>query len=322
MDSSTGKVKNLVDSGSFWFPEAATEYAKDVNFFHDIIFYMSIVLFLGLMGTALVFTFRFRKRKGNEVAKKQVVENLTIELLWTIVPFFIVMAMFFWGFRDYIKSQVSPVGTTEIKVIAQKWNWIFEYPQGFKSAKELVVPVGRPVRLTMVSRDVIHSFYLPNFALKRDIMPFRYTSLVVNAEKEGNYQVFCAEYCGDQHSSMYAVLRVVSESKYEEFVQKKRKEVDISPLELGKQIYTSYGCNACHSLDGTPLAGPSWRGIYGKKRIFEGGGEAIADENYIRSSIVSPSTHIVKGYGASMPSFAYLTDKQIEALIAYIKSLK
>ena len=322
MNSSADKVKSLIAPGNFWFPEAANEYARSVDFFHDIVFYVSIFLFIAVLGVALWFTVRFRRTKKNEVAKKQIVKNLKIELLWTILPFFMAMVMFYVGFRDYIKSQISPVGAMEVKVIAQKWNWVFEYPEGFKNPTELVVPLGRPIRLTMVSRDVIHSFYLPNFRLKRDVIPYRYTSLIIRPEKVGKYQVFCAEYCGEQHSTMYAVLNVVGEREYHQFVSAKKSETDIAPLELGAQIYSSYGCNACHTIDGTPSTGPSWKGLFGKKRQFSDGAEVIADENYIRSSIVSPSTDIVKGYPSSMPSFGYLDEKQIEALIGYIKSLK
>ena len=275
-----------------------------------------------MVGTTLWFVIRFRRKQDNLVAKKQIDENLKIELAWTIIPFIAVMVMFAWGFRDYMQGQTSPANVMEIKVIGQKWNWLFEYPEGFNKPRDLVVPVGKDVRLVMVSRDVLHSFYLPNFRIKRDVIPYRYTSLIWRTEEIGSYQVFCTEYCGDQHSSMYATLHVVSEQDYKKFIEEEKEKVSIPPVELGQQIYTSYGCNACHSLDGSSMTGPTWKGLFGKTRVLTDNSEVVADENYLRTSIVSPSSQVVKGYGNVMPSFAYLSDKQIEGVIAYIKTLE
>lgn len=322
MDFSTNQAKNLVDQGSLWFPEAANQYARNVDFLHDVIVYVSIFLFVTMVGTTLWFVIRFRRKQDNLVAKKQIDENLKIELAWTIIPFIAVMVMFAWGFRDYMQGQTSPANVMEIKVIGQKWNWLFEYPEGFNKPRDLVVPVGKDVRLVMVSRDVLHSFYLPNFRIKRDVIPYRYTSLILRTEEIGSYQVFCTEYCGDQHSSMYATLHVVSEQDYKKFIEEEKEKVSIPPVELGQQIYTSYGCNACHSLDGSSMTGPTWKGLFGKTRVLTDNSEVVADENYLRTSIVSPSSEVVKGYGNVMPSFAYLSDKQIEGVIAYIKTLE
>ena len=315
-------AESLVSNGDMWFPEAANAYARNVDFLHSVIYYVSIFLFIGIVGVALWFSYKFRYKKDNKVAKKQISEGIVLELLWTIIPFFAVMVLFGWGFKDYLKGQSAPIDAMEIKVIAQKWNWVFEYPEGFKSPGELVVPLGRPVKLIMVSRDVLHSFFLPNFRIKRDVIPYRYTGMVVRPEEVGTYQVFCTEYCGDQHSTMAATMKVVSPLEYKMFLEEAKAQLNIPPVELGAQLYEAYGCNACHSIDGSAMTGPTWKGLFGSQRQFVDGSSAIADETYLRSSIVAPSTQVVNGYGNVMPSFGYLNDTQIEGLIEYIKTLK
>ena len=315
---------NLVNNGNLWFPEAITEYAKDYDFFYYLIYYFSIFLFIGVVGVTLYFMYRFRKTDKNQQAEKQIIHNYALEFSWTIIPFFLVMILFAWGFKDYMKMSIIPNNTIEYTVTGQKWSWLFRYPEGIEKSGELLVPIGKPVKLTMISRDVIHSFFIPNFRIKRDVFPNQYTTLWFQAEKLGSYQIFCTEYCGDQHSTMLASIKVVTQKEYDEFIAKE-KALNLNSLPLpeqGKRLVELYGCTVCHSIDGKVLAGPTWKGLFGKERTFENAEPVIADENYLRESIVEPGKKIVKGYSNAMSSFAYLSEKQIDAIIAYIKTLK
>jgi len=212
----------------------------------------------------------------------------------------------------------------EVKVTGQQWFWSFDYPEGATSVNELVVPVDRPIKLLMSSKDVIHSFFVPEFRIKMDVLPNRYTITWFEATNEGEYTLFCAEYCGKSHSDMIGTVKVVSDREYAEWIEAGATEGEgLSPVEYGAQLYKSKACYTCHSVDGTPNVGPSFKGVYGHETELADGSSTIVDENYIRESILEPQAKVVSGFQPVMPTFqGILKDKQIEALIAYIKSLK
>ena len=188
---------------------------------------------------------------------------------------------------------------------------------------EFVVPVNQPVRLIMSAEDVIHSFFVPSFRIKKDVLPNRYTTIWFETDQTGEYQVFCTEYCGDGHSGMLAVLKVVSWGDYQEWLQKGSAGAnDAMPLmELGEKLYTSKACNTCHSLDGVSGVGPSWKGMYEALLVSEGADVKV--QNYLREAIVEPQKVIAKGYAPVMPSYSgLLSDREIDAIIEYIKSIK
>ncbi|BBM89941.1 cytochrome c oxidase subunit 2 [Spirochaetota bacterium] len=315
-------IESLTENGTYYFPEALTQHAKDIDFLHGLVAWVSAALFIGVVGAAVYFSIKYRKTKKNPVASTRLEGNLKLEITWTIIPFVLVMILFVWGARDFLKANIVPTDALEINVVGQKWNWVFFYPEGFQTPSQLVVPAGRDVKLVMNSTDVLHSFFIPNLRLKRDVLPNRYTTIVFKTDREGAYQVFCTEYCGDQHSTMLAKLTVVSPIEYAAFVAENAALVDIPPVELGMRSYQSYGCNACHSLDGQNIVGPTWLGLYGKERVFTDGTKVLADENYLRESIIMPQAKIVAGYNNVMPSFGYLSDKEIAGLIAYIKTIQ
>lgn len=313
---------NLMENGSLWFPEAASQYADSFDLFYNAIYYFSIFLLVVVFGAAMYFAIRYRRTSDNQVAEVQIKHNTKLEVVWIIVPTILVMIVFAWGFRDYMVSSVPPDNVIEYKVIGQKWNWIFFDPVTGQQSSELVVPVGRNIKLLMNSVDVLHSFFIPNYRIKRDVIPGRYTVLWFSAEKVGNYHVLCAEYCGDSHSTMLANIKVVDKAEYDAYVAAAKASLNIPPIELGEKLYTQYGCSACHSLDGRPMVGPSWKGLYGSQRQFTDGTTASADENYLRTSITMPANDIVQGYNNVMPSFAYLSEKELDGLIEYIKTIK
>jgi len=223
-----------------------------------------------------------------------------------------------------------PNRAVEVNVLAWRWNWQFTHSNGVQDS-DLHVPVNTPVRLVMTSKDVLHSFYAPVMRVKQDIVPRRYTYAWFIADKPGTYRLTCAEYCGTNHSQMgiisegrRAVLVVHEPGGYERYLTDKASEGDKkSPEEIGKTLYEKKGCNACHTLDGTPRVGPSWKGVFGTSVSLSDGSSVKMDENYIRESILYPQAKSRPGFPPSMPSFeGQLKEKEIEGLIAFIKSLK
>ncbi len=317
-------TQSLMENGTMILPEAASSVASSVDLLFYVIFWGSCLLFFVMVGLGIYFIVKYRRTQSNRVASAQITHNDALEIGWTVIPLILVMIIFVWGYRDYLKLVIPPVGAKEIRVVGKKWLWEVEYvEEGIKLLNEIVVPVGKPVKLLMTATDVLHSFYLPNFRIKKDLVPNRYSKIWFYPEKIGNYQVFCTEYCGDGHSSMLGVLKVVSQSDYDEWLKAGNANDDIPLLELGEKLYKSKNCNACHSLDGTAMAGPSWKGLYGSKRQFVDGSDAIADENYITESILNPNAKVVAGYPPVMPSYSgLLSEREILGIIEYIKTLK
>jgi cytochrome c oxidase subunit 2 len=224
-----------------------------------------------------------------------------------------------WGFKGCVEMRPPPKDTIEIHVQGQKWNWVFTYSTG-KIDSKLHVPVDKDVRVIIQSVDVLHSLYIPAFRTKMDAVPGRYTDLWFRATKPGKYPVFCAEYCGTSHSDMLSEAIVHEAGGFEKWVVD--IEIPEDPAEHGELLYNQRGCKTCHSVDGTPLVGPSWKGLWGTDRAIEGGSVTV-DENYIAESINNPTAKIAKGFAPSMPSYqGQLKDGEINALVEYIKTLK
>ncbi len=316
--------ESLVEKGSLYLPGSYSTVSQNVDNLFYFILIISVVIASLMFIATLFFLFKYKKSKDNPVAKKQLTHSTLLEVTWTVIPLIIVMVIFYWGFVDYLKLVVAPDDTVEIRVTGQKWYWSFYYPDsGAESTADLYVPIGQPVKLVMSSVDVLHSFYIPNFRVKRDVLPNRYSNVWFEATKLGSFQVFCTEYCGDAHSTMLANIHVLSRNDYNEKIAELSMGDDVPLPVLGKKLYKKQGCFSCHSIDGTDLVGPSWLGIYGQTREFDDGTSVIADDNYIRESIVYPAKKVVKGYPNVMNSYAgLLDDREINALIEYIKSLK
>jgi len=284
-----------------------------------------ITIFFFFFNGALIFhaARKWRRRKPNEVTP-HITHNTKMELVWSVIPLITVMGVFFWGFKGYIKTTVPPTDALEIVVTGKKWVWAFEYPDGSRSLNTVHVPVNRPVRFVMQSEDVIHSFYVPAFRIKRDVLPGRYTELWFTPDAAGVYQVFCAEYCGKGHSDMLAKVFVDTPDQYDLFLREGDEEVRKMPLqELGQLVYENKGCATCHSIDGTKGQGPSFKGIWGHPAKGSDGKDYMVDENYIRQSVLTPQAVVVQGFEPIMPTFqGLLREREILAVIEYIKSLK
>ncbi len=315
---------NTDTTGVSYLPPTGSTIAGQVDSLFNFVLYAAIVFILIVVTLAIYFALRYRKR-GEERLDSAPSHNIKLELLWTIIPVILVFTVFFWGFKVYLKMNVVPKDALEIKVTAQKWFWSFDYvKEGVNSLNELVVPLGKPVKLTMSSQDVIHSFYIPGFRIKMDVLPNRYTITWFEASRPGTYDLFCAEYCGTGHSEMIGKVKVLQFKEYKQWLEASTLGGGDAPLnELGARVYTSKACNTCHSIDGKTGIGPSFKGIFGKEERMSDGAVVRIDENYIRESILTPTAKVVNGFQPVMPSYqGLLKDREIDAIIEYIKTLK
>jgi len=265
----------------------------------------------------LVFGLRYRRRRGVEA--EQIEGSHALEITWSVVPLGIFMVIFAWGAIIYFQERTPPRGATEVYVVAKQWMWKLEHEGGQREINELHVPVGRDVKMIMTSQDVIHSFYVPAFRIKQDVLPGRYTTAWFRATKPGVYHLFCAEYCGTQHSGMIGQVVVMEPAQYQAWLS--GGPISGSLASNGQSIFQQLGCPTCHRFD-VQGRGPNLVGVFGKPVSLEDGRTVIADENYIRESILSPSAKVVSGFKPIMPVFQGLvSEEQLTALVAYIKSL-
>ena len=304
----------MFDNFPLW-PDRASTAAGNV----DALFIFLIIV-SGLM-TALIFTAvvyfaaRYRRRRG--VLAEQIEGSTPLELTWSIIPLFVFLVIFAWGAVVYFKGRTPPRDSTEVYVVAKQWMWKLEHAEGQREINELHVPVGRDVKLIMTSQDVIHSFYVPAFRMKQDVLPGRYTVAWFRATKPGTYHLFCAEYCGTQHSGMIGSIVVQEPAQFEAWMS----GGTTGPLSAtGEKIFAELGCVTCHRTD-TQGRGPNLQGVFGKPVLLEDGRTVTADENYVRESILDPGAKVVKGFKPVMPTFQGLvSEEQLNALVAYVKS--
>jgi cytochrome c oxidase subunit 2 len=305
----------MFDNFPLW-PDRASTAAGNV----DALFIFLIIV-SGLM-TALIFTavvyFAARYRRQRGVLAEQIEGSTPLELTWSIIPMFVFMAIFAWGAVVYFKGRTPPRDSTEVYVVAKQWMWKLEHAEGQREINELHVPVGRDVKLIMTSQDAIHSFFVPAFRMKQDVLPGRYTVAWFRATKPGTYHLFCAEYCGTQHSGMIGSIVVMPPAEYEAWMSGGAT----GPLSAtGEKIFAELGCVTCHRSDSSGR-GPNLQGVFGKPVQLEDGRTVMADENYIRQCILDPGSKRVKGYQPIMPTFQGLvSEEQLNALVAYVKSV-
>lgn len=308
-------------AGGSLFPAPTSTGAEQVDDLFYFILAVSIFFFAVIVGVLFLFVLRYRQRPGVDVQPSAAHNNL-LELAWTVVPAIVVGVIFFWGFVSYLDMRTPPDDSYEIQVTAKKWSWSFTYPNGHVD-NNLHVPEDRPVRLVMSSDDVIHSLYIPSFRLKRDVIPGRYTTTWFEADTAGSYTLFCAEYCGTQHSTMLAKVIVHPSGEFGKWLEDAANFLErMSPVEAGEVLYQRRGCVQCHSVDGSAKVGPTFRDAFGTQQTLADGSAVTVDENYLRESILEPQAKIRAGYKPVMPTYqGQLKDEEIAALIAYIKSV-
>ena len=301
-------------------PTAGTKLADEVDQMFHFIHLLSLAFGLVIVGAFVLFSILYRRKK-NKPAAAGSHHNHWLEFLWSFIPFLIFMFMFGWGWLVYKKMRTPYENALEIHVYGQMWNWDYVYKNGKRTAGTLYVPVNTPVKLIMSSRDVIHSFYIPAFRIKQDVLPGRYTALWFKAEKKGLFNVFCTEYCGTGHYNMNAKVHVMDLKDWEKWLATNPYE-GLTMVQVGEKVFQGR-CTACHHTGANQMIGPGLGGIFGSVRRFEDGKSAEADENYIRESILSPSVKVVEGFADQMTPFAgLLQEEELSALVEYIKSLK
>ena len=301
-----------------FFPEQASAHAAQVDGLY--FFMMAVTAFFSLLIAALLVLFAIRHRRRHEDEVGQEIHGaLALELLWTIIPFGITMIMFLWGAKVFFDAYRPPKGAMEVYIVGKQWMWKAQHMSGQREINELHVPVGRPVKLTMGSEDVLHSFYIPAFRVKADVIPGRYNVLWFTPTKPGRYHLFCAEYCGTKHSGMIGWIEVMEPNDFQAWLGGGPPAA--SPAAAGEKLFTDLVCISCHRDDAQARA-PQLKGLFGHTVQLQGGGTVVADESYIRESIVNPQAKIVNGFPPIMPTFQGLvTEEQLLQLIAYVRSL-
>ncbi len=292
--------------------------AQKVDFAFYLIFGFSALMLVGLTCAAAYFVWRYRASR-HPVAE-DIRGNTTAEIIWTLIPSLMVMGLFYYGWVGYKALREVPPGALEVSVTARMWSWSFTYPGG-KHSNVLMAPAGRPVKLTLTSRDVIHSFFAPAFRIKMDTVPGMQTYAWFQAERPGDYDVFCAEYCGDKHAEMLTLIRVVDEAAYTAWLNRPEEGAG---AEAGKKLMEAQGCFSCHSLDGSPGVGPTFKGAWGHTVTVHEAGKTrkiTADEAYMHESIVDPAKKILDGYDNTMPPYTDLTPEQMSSMMEFLKSL-
>ncbi|HLR33508.1 MAG TPA: cytochrome c oxidase subunit II, partial [Fodinibius sp.] len=266
------------------------------------------------------------RRKSEDEVTPLITHNNKLEVTWSVIPLIVVLIIFGWGYQVFMDQRIIPDDAYEINVTAQKWIWQFTYENGARTNGELHVPAGRPIKLVMNSSDAIHSFYVPDYRLKQDVLPGRYTEVWFNAPEPGESIIFCTEYCGTSHSDMTAKVIVHEEEEFQNWLAQSSgggsMPEDLAPAEWGEQLVQEWACTTCHSTDGSTMTGPSWQGIFGKEENLADGSTVMVDENYIRESILEPSAKVTEGFPDVMNTYqGQLNDEQINAIIEYIKTL-
>ncbi|OGQ07623.1 MAG: cytochrome c oxidase subunit II [Deltaproteobacteria bacterium RIFCSPLOWO2_12_FULL_40_28] len=308
----------------FELPKAST-IAASIDHLYDFVYWVSFVSFVGIVVACLYFIFRYHRSRSDPNKTPYIEGHHLSEIIISIILFIVVMIIFAWGWIDYKKIITTPLKPLEINITGKQWLWETEYQNGRRLTNELVVPLGQPVKLVMTSSDVLHSFFIPNFRLKQDVIPNQYTFLSFTAIKRGDHPVFCAEYCGTAHSKMLATVKVMEPVDYQKWQQEwEFKQRGGTPLEeVGASLFASKGCIACHTATDQKLVGPGMQGIYDHDVELVDGSKIKVDENYLRESLMEPQAKIVKGFAPVMPTFkGTLTDQEVGDLISYIKSLE
>lgn len=303
-------------------PDNASNFANENDALFGILTLLTVVFSVIVM--ALVVYFAVRYRKGSNVDRShRKHEHLMLEITWSVIPLILGLGVFAWGAKLFVDMRTPPKDAIEVFVIGKQWMWHIQHMNGVRENNMLTVPVGKNIKLTMISQDVIHAFYMPEFRIQYMVVPGRYTQEWFRATKTGTFKILCNMYCGTSHSEMVGHVRVLSQADYQRWLSGGGEDLKPvrQPIEaLGKDLYDELVCSNCHGPKDAPR-GPSLFGIYGSKRKLADGSEATADDEYIRAALVDPEKHVTAGYDKTMPTYKDLSEDQVLWLLAYIKSM-
>jgi cytochrome c oxidase subunit 2 len=288
---------------------------------------ISLIFLVGLTFTMIYFIYKYNNKKNPHAT--QIKGSTKLEIIWTVIPTILVMVMFYYGWAGWAPMRTAPKDTFNVTITGRMWNYTFQYENG-KQTDTLYVPQNKAVKMKLVSMDVIHGFYIPAFRIKEDVVPGREKMSWFIPEREGSFELFCSEYCGMNHSYMYTYVKVLPQDKFNAWYVDTTKVAEAavdSPTATGKRIMKNIGCFACHTVDGTKLVGPSFKGIYGHTATVITGGnerEITVDDAYIKKSIYEPNADVVKGFnkGLMQPYVGQLSEGDISQIIEYLKTLK
>jgi cytochrome c oxidase subunit 2 len=318
-------LANSPMDGSFWLPTQSSSVAP----VHDDLFTALLWIsgfFVALIALLMIyFVIRYRATSEEQHVRGPT-KNVALEIAWTAIPLLINIVLFYIGVKQYIHLDTPPSNAYEIQAVAQKWNWHFSYLNG-ATDPDLHVPVNQPIILNMLSADVIHSLYIPAFRVHKDIVPARSNIVWFTATQPGEYDLFCTQYCGTGHSEMIAKCIVhPSKADFQQWlagisdIWHDQRHRPRSPAQVGQILYNAFGCAACHTIDGTTGTGPTWKDLYDSSVPIEGASTVLADEGYLRESVLNPPAKVVRGYQNIMPSYAgRLSDPALNAIIGFIK---
>ncbi len=299
------------------FPPSASTISGEVDALYAFLVGVSIFFSVLIFALVIGFTVRFRRRPG--VHPTPIEGSLPLELLWTLVPLAIAMVIFVWGAKVYFRTVRAPSNAMQIDVTGKQWMWKMQHPTGQREINDLHVPVGVPVKLRMISEDVIHSFYVPAFRIKRDVVPGRYSTTWFEATQPGEYHLFCAEYCGTKHSQMIGRVYALDPVDYQAWLA--GAGAAESPREAGAKLFSSLRCDTCHNAQ-SGARGPDLAQRWGRESRLRGGGSVTFDADYVRESVLNPAAKLAEGFEPLMPSYSgQVGEEQLLALIAYIESL-
>ncbi len=310
----------MIDDGFRLLPEQASTLAPHV----DLLYYflLGVALFFTVLITVLIIYFSIKYRRGNTRVDRssRPGHSTLLEIIWMVVPLIFSMGIFGWGATLYFSEYRPPAGAMEIRTVAKQWMWKFQHPNGHREINTLHIPLGQPIKMIMISEDVIHSLYVPAFRVKRDVLPGSYSSCWFEATRTGDFHLFCAEYCGTNHSRMIGRVIVMEPAEYEDWLGGgSAKE---TPVAAGQRLFEELRCVTCHRPDGATGRCPPLAGLLGREVKLTGGATIIADENYLRESILRPAAKVVEGFQPLMPSYdGQVDEEQLIQLISYIKSL-
>ena len=300
------------------FPDQASTFAADVDALYFFILATCAFFAIGVAVAVIYFGIRYHKKHDGEIGAR-IEGSLPLELLWSVIPTIIAMVMFGWGASVFYHLRRPPAEAMHIYAVGKQWMWKFQHLEGQREINELHIPAGRPIKVTISSEDVLHSLFFPAFRTKMDAIPGRYTELWFEAQTPGEYHIFCTEYCGTNHSGMIGTVKVLEPAQYQAWLQGGSMEGTLA--QRGAKLFNDLACSTCH-LDTGQGRGPSLKDILGKTVDLQDGSSAIADEGYLRESILNSQAKIVKGFQPLMPTFQGLvSEENLVALIEHVKSL-
>ena len=300
------------------FPAEASSISPWVDALYFFLLLMTVfgVVLVGALVT--FFSVRYRRERSPEAT--QIEGSTLLEATWTIIPLAIFLLVFVWGALLYFRIYDPPTNAMNIYVVGKQWMWKAEHPGGQHEINALHVPMGKPVQLTMISQDVFHSFSIPDFRVKREVIPGRYTTVWFEATQPGTYHLFCTQYCGTQHSGMIGEVTVLTPEDYQKWLHESTSGMSLA--QNGERLFASMGCNQCHS--GTAAArGPNLAGVYGSKLTLSDGSQMLVDDAYLRDAILNPSEHVTAGFAPIMPTYqGQISEDGLIDLVEYIKGLQ